>query len=106
MFVPIDYLNEHTVNGIGVLLLRLSLAWVIVAQLLLKRAMERFSLTESKNPLPVLKAKKNYLVAVLVMFVGMMVTPTNVVAIVLCNVAFMMLRTSVGRMRNNIRQTW
>lgn len=89
--LPLDVLNEPAINGIGVILLRIALAWVVVAQLFIRRAVSR--LNQTKNPSPFLQAKKSHLFGMLLMFAGMLVALTNVAGIVLCNLAFLIFRT-------------
>lgn len=89
--LPLDSLNEPAINGIGMFLLRIALAWVVVAQLFITRAIDRFH--QTKNPVPFLRAKKSHLFGMLLMFAGMLVTLTNVAGIVLCNLAVLIFCT-------------
>jgi len=84
-FFPIDQLNHPAINVTGFLILKIALVWVLVAQIILDREIHKYSRdVQSLAAMEmVYSAEKNFLRGLIVMFIGMFVTLSNVISIML-----------------------
>lgn len=85
IFIPIDKLDHPLINSIGLLSLKVSLIWMIVAQLHIDKELYKYSRKSEDLKLMELVyfSERMFLSGMMVMFIGMLLTITNVVGIVL-----------------------
>lgn len=85
IFLPIDSLDHPFINSVGILLLKVALVWMIVAQLHIDKELYKYSRKISDLSLMELVhfSEKMFLGGLVVMFIGMFVTITNVVGIII-----------------------
>jgi len=84
-FFPIDQLNHPAINITGFLILKIALIWIVVAQIILDREIYKYSRDiESLAAMEtVYSAERTFLRGLIVMFVGMFVTLSNVISFML-----------------------
>ncbi|MBP7808453.1 MAG: hypothetical protein KA163_04115 [Bacteroidia bacterium] len=84
IFIPLDKFDHPVINSMGILLLKVALIWMIVAQLHIDKELYKYSRKSGDLSLMELVhfSEKMFLGGLTVMFVGMFVTITNVVGIV------------------------
>jgi len=86
MFSPIESLDHPMINAAGILILKLSLAWVVVAQLTINRWTYRINtgIDEWSYHRLLLYSEKLILSGMLMMFFGFFITISSLVAIIVC----------------------
>jgi hypothetical protein len=86
---PIQPLNNPVINLTGFLILKVALVWVVVAQVLLDKELYRYSRnTEDLIAMEMVYANERIVLkGLIIMFIGMFVTLSNLVAVVLVLVA-------------------
>ncbi|HEV8283615.1 MAG TPA: hypothetical protein VGQ09_04855 [Chitinophagaceae bacterium] len=91
LFLPIDALDHPIINGIGFILLKFALGWVIITQIKLDNRIYRYSLDVNNLSLMamVFKAEKNLIKGLLIMFAGVVITISNLIGIFLCLLALL-----------------
>lgn len=85
LFLPIEALNHPGINITGCLILKASLIWVIIIQLRLDEALFKYSRNIDLPSMELVFFCERLLVkGMLVMFIGMFVTISNVTGLLLC----------------------
>ncbi len=84
IFIPLDKFDHPVINSVGVLLLKVALIWMIVAQLYIDKELYKYSRDSGNLSLMELVyfSEKMFLGGLTVMFVGMFITITNVIGII------------------------
>jgi hypothetical protein len=84
-FFPIDQLNHPAINITGFLILKIALVWIVVAQIILDKEIHKYSRDiESLAAMEmVYSTERVFLRGLIVMFVGMFVTLSNVISFIL-----------------------
>jgi len=90
VFLPIDALNNPAINMMGLLILKISLVWVVVVQLQLDAAIFKYSrkIDELSSMELVFFFERLLIKGLLLMFIGMFVTLSNIIGLLLCCAAF------------------
>lgn len=90
VFLPIDILNHPAINMMGFLILKISLVWVVVVQLHLDAAIFKYSrkIDELTSMELVFFCERLLIEGLLLMYVGMFVTLSNIIGLLLCCAAF------------------
>lgn len=85
VFLPLDKFDHPIINSIGLLLLKVALIWMIVAQLSIDKDLYKYSrkIDDLKLMELVHFSEKMFLGGLTLMFIGMFVALTNVVGIIL-----------------------
>lgn len=83
---PIDWLDIPIVNAIGVLVLKTSLVWIVMAQFNIERTIALFNSGIERGSLHKLLSysQKLLLTGMLLMFFGLFITISSIVAIFIC----------------------
>jgi hypothetical protein len=92
VFAPIDFLDHPVINTTGVLILKISLAWIVIAQLTIDKSVLRINMgidEWSYNKL-ILYSEKLLLSGMLVMFFGFFVTISSVVSVIISLISLVM----------------
>lgn len=86
---PIDALDHPLINAVGVLILKVSLFWIVLAQFNIERtiALLNSGIERKSYNWLISYSEKLILTGMLIMFLGLFVTISSVVAIVVCLVA-------------------
>lgn len=97
IFVPLDRFDHPIINGAGLLLLKVALIWMVVAQLHIDKELYKYSrkIEDLKLMELVHFSEKMFLGGLTLMFFGMFVTITNVVGIVMGAAAIMFYYRSI-----------
>lgn len=92
VFAPIDFLDHPIINTIGVLILKVSLAWLVIAQLTIDKSafMIKSGIEVWNHNRLILYSEKLLLSGMLIMFFGFFVTISSVVSIVICSIGFVL----------------
>lgn len=88
-FLPIEILNKPVINITGFLILKIFLVWVVVVQRQLDTAVFKYSrkIDELSSMELVYFCERLLIQGLLVMFIGMFVTLSNIIALLLCTIA-------------------
>ena len=85
VFLPMDMFHHPVINSIGLLTIKVAIAWIVVAQLHIDK--ELFKYLNNIESMPAMKLvwySEGMLIAgMLVLFVGIVITITNVVGLAL-----------------------
>ncbi|HYG04260.1 MAG TPA: hypothetical protein VD927_17555 [Chryseosolibacter sp.] len=86
---PIEWLDVPVINTVGVLVLKTSLVWIVMAQFNIEKTIAMFNSGVSKGSLPKLftYSRKLILTGMLIMFFGLFITISSVLAIMICIIA-------------------
>ncbi len=91
IFIPLERLDHPVINTIGANLLKVALAWLIVAQVQLDKKL--FEYMQDQRSLlkmeKVYQSENNLVIGILFMFIAMFVTISNVIGIILCVIAIL-----------------
>ena len=90
LFLPLDTFHHPLINSIGLLILKVAIVWIVVAQLTIDKEVYKYSRDiESLSAMELLRYSEKMLSSgMLVLFIGVFVTITNIVGIILGLVAF------------------
>jgi hypothetical protein len=85
IFMPLDQFDHPLINSVGLLALKISLIWMLVAQLHIDKEVYKYSRnTENLSLMELVYfSERMFLSGLMVMFIGMFVTITNAVGIAL-----------------------
>jgi len=85
LFLPMDIFHHPLINTIGLLITKLAIAWIIVAQLHIDKELFKYSRDiESLSTMELVSYSEGMLLSgMLVFFLGVFITITNVVGMVL-----------------------
>lgn len=102
VFFPLDVFHHPLINNIGILVTKLAIAWIVVAQLHIDKELYKYLRDmESLSAMELLWYSEGKLLAgMLFLFVGISITITNVVGlflVVTCLIIFIKIRRSVHR---------
>lgn len=90
VFIPLDIFHHPVINMTGLLILKVALVFIVIAQLHLDNELYKFR--RNVNDLSSMELVRHYEIVltrgILVLFVGTVVTITNVVGIILTSIAF------------------
>lgn len=85
VFLPLDFFHRPLINTVGLLITKLSIAWIVVAQLNIDK--ELFKHSRDIESLPAMElvwySEKMLLTGMLIFFVGIFITITNIVGLLL-----------------------
>lgn len=91
VFIPFEVFNQPIINTIGVLILKVALAWMVVAQILIDKELYKYS--RNMGDLSAMElvhySERMFLGGLVVMFIGMFVTITNLIGIVIGTLALL-----------------
>ena len=89
LFLPIAILDHPVINIIGFYILKIALIWTIISQIKLDSRIYKYSLDRSNLTLMemVFRSEKNVTRGLLTMFVGIVITISNVIGILICVMA-------------------
>ena len=95
---PITWLDDPVINTVGVLILKVSLVWIVVAQFNIERTIALFNSGIERGSFRKLLtySQKLILTGMLIMFVGLFVTISSVVAVIICITASMLFERIQG----------
>lgn len=101
MFIPLAVFDHPVINSIGILLLKVALVWMIIAQLHIDKELYKYSrhIEDLRLMELVYFSEKMFLGGLIVMFVGMFVTLTNLVAIFMGVISILVYFRSVYKYR-------
>jgi len=102
LFLPIKQLDIPIINGIGILMLKLSLIWIIVAQLFIDKELFeiRENITELNKAKLFIYSQKVLMSGLLMLFISFFVTISSIAAIVICIMAYLSYKMFMNN-RNN-----
>ncbi|MEQ6167174.1 hypothetical protein AAOE16_08265 [Ekhidna sp. MALMAid0563] len=85
LFVPLDAFHHPLINNIGLLITKLAIAWIIVAQIHIDKELFKYSRDiESLSAMELVSYSEGMLLSgMLVLFLGIFTTITNVVGVIL-----------------------
>ncbi|MFC6861792.1 hypothetical protein [Zunongwangia atlantica] len=85
IFLPLDYFDHPLINELGLMLLKVSIIWIIIAQLQIDRELYKYS--REINSLAAMElvhySEKMLLSGMLVLFLGFFTTVTNIAGLIL-----------------------
>ncbi|MBX2963705.1 MAG: hypothetical protein KF687_14425 [Cyclobacteriaceae bacterium] len=92
IFAPIDFLDHPIINTIGVLILKVSLAWLVIAQLTIDKSafMIKTGIEVWNHNRLILYSEKLLLSGMLVMFFGFFVTISSIGSILICIIGLLL----------------
>jgi len=85
IFLPLDIFHNPIINFIGVLLMKIAIVWIIIAQINIDKELNKFSnKAQSLSPMGLVKySERMLLTGILVLFIGFFTTITNLIGMVL-----------------------
>jgi hypothetical protein len=85
VFIPLEQFNHPIINVLGLLILKISIVWIVVAQLHIDKEVFKFYRNiENLGALELLKySEKMLLSGIVILFLGIVVTITNIVGLFL-----------------------
>ncbi|MEO9476728.1 MAG: hypothetical protein ABJG41_14395 [Cyclobacteriaceae bacterium] len=85
LFVPLDVFHHPLINNIGLLITKLSIAWIIVAQIHIDKELFKYSRDIGRlSTMELVSYSEGMLLSgMLVLFLGIFTTITNVVGVIL-----------------------
>src|ERR1051326_6323511 len=86
LFIPIERLDRPVINGIGLLVLKFSFVWLIISELKLDRRIRIYS-EDVENLTLMIKVhivEDNIIKGLLIMFIGIFITISNIAGILFC----------------------
>ena len=86
LFLPIDKLDHPVINSIGIIILKFALGWTFISQIMLDKSIYHYSEDiESLSRMErVFEAERNLIKGLLMMFIGVFTTISNIIGIGLC----------------------
>ncbi|HXS37456.1 MAG TPA: hypothetical protein VN721_12200 [Flavipsychrobacter sp.] len=96
-FIPIKSLDNPLLDAIGLLILNISLVWIVVAQLDIDKELYRYNngIGGSDNLQSLQYAEKKLISGLLIMFIGAVVTLSNIIGSALVIVALIIYKKNV-----------
>lgn len=85
LFLPLDAFHHPLINNIGLLITKLAVAWIIVAQIHIDKELFKYSRDiESLSAMELISYSEGMLLSgMMVFFLGIFITITNVVGVIL-----------------------
>lgn len=85
LFLPLDTFNHPLINEMGLLVLKISLVWIVIAQISIDKELYKYSRDiESLSAMELIRySEKMLLTGMLVLFVGIFTTITNIIGMFL-----------------------
>lgn len=85
IFLPLDMFHKPLVNAFGLLIMKIAIAWIIVAQMNINKELNKFSKKNgSLSPIEIILYSERMLLAgILVLLIGFSTTITNIIGMVL-----------------------
>ena len=85
MFLPLDYFHHPLINSVGLLIINLSIAWIVVAQLHIDKELFKYHRDiECLKAMELVSYSESMLLSgMLILFLGIFITITNIVGMVL-----------------------
>ncbi|WPP49104.1 hypothetical protein [Catalinimonas niigatensis] len=89
IFIPLDFFHHPLINLVGLIILKISVLWIVVAQLQIDKELYKHSRNiESMSAMELVRySEKMLLSGFLVFFVGVFITITNLFAILFALIA-------------------
>jgi hypothetical protein len=101
--LPIEPLDHPIINGIGILMLKISMIWIIIAQVLIDK--ELFKLKEKITDINTTKlffySQRALMSGLLLLFISFSVTISSVIAILICIIAYVLYKIYLGNAKGN-----
>lgn len=90
IFLPIENFNHSIVNEMGLLTLQISLVWILIAQLQIDKELYKYSRDiDSLSAMELVSySEKMLLSGMLVLFIGVLITITNILSLILVMCGF------------------
>ncbi|UXP31139.1 hypothetical protein N6H18_12350 [Reichenbachiella agarivorans] len=90
LFMPLDMFHHPVINTMGLLILKISIVWIVIAQLDIDKELYKYS--RNINSLSAMElvnyTERKLLTGMLVLFVGYFITITNLIGLLLVIVSF------------------
>ncbi len=90
LFLPLDFFHHPVINAMGLLILKISVVWIVVAQLNIDKELYKYS--RDINSLSAMElvsySERTLLAGMLVLFVGYFTTITNIIGLLLVIAGF------------------
>lgn len=106
--LPIEPLDHPLINGIGILMLKISMIWIIIAQVFIDK--ELFKLKEKITDINTTKlffySQRALMSGLLLLFISFFVTISSVVSILICIIAYILYRIYFGNAKSNSIQRY
>lgn len=104
IFIPFDIFHHPIINGLGLLILKVAVAWIVAAQIQIDKELYKYSrdMSDLKAMELLYYSETILLKGMLIMFIGMFVTITNLVGILLGVLAFCYLLKITGKTGSTI----
>lgn len=101
LFIPIDFLDHPIINSFGLIVLKIALVLMVIAQINLDKETFKYAkqIEDSKSPELILYSEMLLIGALCLMFIGFIITITNVVGIISTSVAIALYIKTVKRLR-------
>ena len=91
LFLPLDLFHHPLINSVGLLVLKVSIVWIVIAQIHIDKELYKYS--RAMDSLPAMElvrySEKILLSGMLVLFIGFFVTITNVIGLILVAISIM-----------------
>ena len=91
VFLPLDRFHHPFINSMGLLILKIAIVWIVVAQLNIDKELYKYSRNiESLSAMEMVSYSERMLVSgMLVLFIGFFTTITNVIGLILVVVSIL-----------------
>ncbi|GAB2769542.1 hypothetical protein GCM10027275_10030 [Rhabdobacter roseus] len=90
LFLPLDLFHHPLINSVGLLVLKVSIVWIVIAQIHIDKELYKYS--RAIDSLPAMElvrySEKILLSGMLVLFIGFFVTITNVIGLILVAISW------------------
>ncbi len=85
IFFPLDMFHKPVINVIGLLLMKIAIVWIIIAQIKIDKELNKISnKAQSLSPMGLVQySERMLLTGILVLFIGLFTTITNLIGMVL-----------------------
>lgn len=85
LFIPLDKFHHPLINSIGLLILKIAIVWIVVAQLHIDKELYKYARNiKSLSAMELVRySERMLLTGLLVLFIGVVTTITNIIGLVL-----------------------
>ncbi|MBZ9651819.1 hypothetical protein [Psychroflexus montanilacus] len=85
LFLPLDKFHHPIINSIGLLILKIAIIWIVIAQIHIDKELYKYSKNiESLSAMELLRYSERMLISgMLVLFIGFLTTITNIIGFLL-----------------------
>lgn len=85
LFIPLDKFHHPIINSIGLLILKIAIVWIVIAQIHIDKELYKYSRNiESLSAMELVRySERMLLTGMLVLFIGFFTTITNIIGLLL-----------------------